>query len=238
MAVQDQQLTGKQQCATQNYFYALKSVVQSAIMDLFSSLSGLFIGQRHQLVQSLPSFSVIALISTSTASALLVHRNHPTSDLNAVQDQQLTGQQQCTTQNYFYALKPVLQPAIMDLFSSICGFFVGQRHQLVQSLPSFFAIALISTSTAPALLVHRNHSTFDLIAVQDQQLTRQQQCTTLNYFYALKLVMQLAIMDLFSLVSGFFVGQRNQLVQSLPSFFVFVLISTSSRLAFIPPPFA
>ncbi len=50
--------------------------------------------------------------------------------------------------------------------------------------------------------------------------------------------MKPAIMDLFSSLSGFFVGQRRQLVQYLPSFFVFVLISTSSRLAFIPPSFA
>ena len=28
-----------------------------------------------------------------------------------------------------------MQPAIMDLFSSMSGFFVGQRHQLEQSLP-------------------------------------------------------------------------------------------------------
>ncbi len=40
-----------------------------------------------------------------------------------------------TTQNYFYALKPAMQPAIMDLFSSMSGYFVGQRHQLEQSLP-------------------------------------------------------------------------------------------------------
>ncbi len=42
----------------------------------------------------------------------LVHHKHPTSDLIAVQEQQLTGQQQCTTQNYFYALMYVMQPAI------------------------------------------------------------------------------------------------------------------------------
>ena len=154
--------------------------MKPAIMDLFSSKSGFFVGQRHQLVQSLPSFFVIALLSTFTASTLFVHRKHPTFDLIAVQDQQLTGQQQCTTQNYFYALKPVLQPAIIDLFSSICGFFVGQQHQLVQSLLFFFAIALISTSTASALFVHRKHPTFDLIAVQDQELTGQQQCDTQN----------------------------------------------------------
>jgi hypothetical protein len=75
----------------------------------------------------------------------------------------------CTTQNYFCALKPAMKPAIMDLLSSISEFFVDQRHQLVQSLPSFFAITLISTPTASTLLVHRNHPTFDLIAVQDQQ---------------------------------------------------------------------
>jgi hypothetical protein len=50
--------------------------------------------------------------------------------------------------------------------------------------------------------------------------------------------MQPDIMDLFSPLSVFFVDQRHQLVQSLPSFFVFVLISTSSRWAFIPPPSA
>jgi hypothetical protein len=61
---------------------------------------------------------------------------------------------------------------------------------------------------------------------------------TQKYFYALKPAMQPAIMDLFSSLSGFFVGQRHQLVQSLSSFFIFVLISTSSRLAFIPPPLA
>ena len=91
-------------------------------------------------------FFAIALISTSTASALLVHRNHPTSDLIAVQDQQLTGQQQCTTQSYFYAPKPVMQPAFMDLLLLISEFFVGQQHQLVQALPSFFVFVLISTS--------------------------------------------------------------------------------------------
>ena len=238
IAVQDQQLIGQQQCNTKIYFYALKPVLQSAIMDLFSSISGFFVGRRHQLVQSLPSFFAIALISTSTASALLVHRYPPAFDLIAVQDQQLTGQQQCTTQNYFYALKPVMQPAFMDLLSSISEFFIGQRHQFVQSKPSTIAIVLISTSTASSLLAHRNHPTFDLIAVHNKQLTEQQQCTTQIYFYALKSVMQRAITDLFSSLSGFFIGQRHQLVQALPSFFVFVLISTSSRLAFIPPPFA
>jgi hypothetical protein len=113
-------------------------------------------------------------------ATLLVHRNHPTSDPIALQDQPITRQQQCTTQNYFYSLKPVLQSAIMSLFSSIRGFFVGQRHQLVHSLPSFFVIALISTSTAS--FVHRNHPTFDLIAAQDQLLIGQQQCTTQKLF--------------------------------------------------------
>jgi hypothetical protein len=62
---------------------------------------------------------------------------------------------------YFYALKPVMQPAITGLLSSITEFFVGQRHQLVQSLPSSIAIVLISTSTASALLVHSNPQCFD-----------------------------------------------------------------------------
>ncbi len=57
-------------------------------------------------------------------------------------------------------------------------------------------------------------------------------------FFALKSVMQPTITDLFSSLSGFFIGQRHQLVNSLRSFFVFVLISTSSRWAFIPPPSA
>ena len=131
-----------------------------------------------------------------------------------------------------------MQPAIMDLLSSIRGFFVGQRHQLVQSLPSFFVIDLISTSTASALFVRRKHLTSDLIAVREQQLTGQQQCATQKYFYALKSVVQPASTDLFSSLSGFFIGQRHQLVQSLLFFFVFVLISTSSRWAFIPPPSA
>ncbi len=134
------------------------------------------------MVLFLPSSIANFLISTSTASAPLIHRNHPTFDLIAVQDQQQTGQQQWPTQHYFNAPKPAMQPAIMDLFSSLSGFFVGQRHQLVQSLPSFFAIALISTSSASTLLVHRYHPTSDLIAVQEKHLTRQQQCTTQNYF--------------------------------------------------------
>ena len=111
-------------------------------------------------------------------------------------------------------------------------FYTNPALGWVQSLPSFFVIALISTSTASTLFVYRKHPTSNLIAVQDQQLTTQ------NYFYALKPAMQPAIMDLFSSLSVFFVGQRHPLVQSLPFFFVFVLISTSSRLAFIPPPFA
>jgi hypothetical protein len=103
-------------------------------------------------VQSLPSSIVLDLISTFTASTLLVHRSHPTSDLIAVQDQQATGQQQRTTQNYFYALMPVMQPAITDLFSSLSGYFIGQRHQLVKSLPSFFVFVLISTSSRWAFI--------------------------------------------------------------------------------------
>ena len=212
--------------------------MQSAIMDLFSSISGFFVGRRHQLVQSITSFCGIAFISTSFAPSLLVHLNHPTFVFTAVQDQQLTEQQQCTTQNYFYALKLVMQPAVMELFLPIRGFVVGQRHQLVQSLFSLCAIAIISTSTASALLVHRNHSNFDLIEVQDQQLIGQQQCTTQNYFYAPKPAMQPALVDLSSSLNGFFVGQRHQLMQSLPYFFVFVLISTSSRLTFFLPPSA
>ena len=89
-------------------------------MGVFSSISGFFVGQRHQLVQSLPSSIVIVLISNSTASALLVHRYHPTFDLIAVQDQQLTGQQQYATQNYIYALEPNMQPAIMDPYGGPC----------------------------------------------------------------------------------------------------------------------
>ncbi len=73
------------------------------------------------LLKSLPSFFAIALISTSAASNLLVHRNYPTFDLIEVQDQQLIGQQQCTTKHYFYAPRPAMQPAIMDLFSSLSG---------------------------------------------------------------------------------------------------------------------
>jgi hypothetical protein len=54
-------------------------------------------------------------------------------------------------------------------------FLRTQRHQLVQSLPFFFVIGLMSTSTASALLDHRYPPAFDLIAVQDQQSTGQQQ---------------------------------------------------------------
>ena len=82
----------------------------------------------------------------------------------------------------FYALKLALQSSFMDLFSSISGFFAGQRDHSVQSPPSFFVIALISTSVAPARLVHRYPPAFDLSVVQDQQLTGQQQYTTQNYF--------------------------------------------------------
>ena len=46
---------------------------------------------------------------------------------------------------------------------------------LVQPLLPFFVIALIFTSYASTLLVRRNHPTFDIIAVQDQQLAGQQQ---------------------------------------------------------------
>ncbi len=53
----------------------------------------------------------------------------------------------------------------VGLFLSISESFVDQRRQSVQSLPSFFVIALISTSIASTLLVHLNHPTFDLIAV-------------------------------------------------------------------------
>jgi hypothetical protein len=41
--------------------------------------------------------------------------------------------------------------AIMDLLSSISGIFVDRRHQLVQFLPSFFVIVLISASYRWAL---------------------------------------------------------------------------------------
>ena len=124
--------------------------------------------------QRLLFFFLIAIVLITTPLTFIVHSLHLTFCPIAVQDQQLTGQQQCTTQNYFYAPKLALKSAIMGLFLSIRLFFVGQRHQLVQSIPSFFvialittffAIALITTSTAPALLVHRNHATFDLTAV-------------------------------------------------------------------------
>ncbi len=82
--------------------------------------------QIHQLQgQRLLFFFLIAIVLITTPSIFIVHRLCLTFDLIAVQDQRLIGQQQCTTQIYFYALKPVLQSAIMDLFSSISGFFVG-----------------------------------------------------------------------------------------------------------------
>ncbi len=56
--------------------------------------------------------------------------------------------------------------------------------------------------------------------------------------YALKSAMQPAITDQFSSLSGYFIGQRHQLVQAPPSFFVFVLILAFSRWALIPPPSA
>ncbi len=62
----------------------------------------------------------------------------------------------------------------MDLFSPISVFFVGRRHQLVQSLPFVIVIVLISTSTVSTLLVHRHHRTLDLIGVQGQQSAEQQ----------------------------------------------------------------
>jgi hypothetical protein len=86
-------------------------------------------------------FFLITIVRIKTSSAFIVHRLHLTFDLIAVQDQQLAGQQQCATQNNFYALKPVLQSAIMDLFSSINGFSFRWRYHLVQSLPSFFVIS-------------------------------------------------------------------------------------------------
>ena len=132
--------------------------------------------QLHQLQgQRLLLFFLIAIVLIATPSTFIVYRSHLTFDSIAVQDQQLTGHQQCTTQNYFYALKHVLQSAIMDLFSLISGFFVGRRHQLMQSIPSSNAIFLISTFTASILLVHRPHLTFDSIAVHGQQVTGQQQ---------------------------------------------------------------
>jgi hypothetical protein len=115
---------------------------------------------------------------------------------------------------------------------------VGRRHQLVQSLPSFIVIVLISTSTVSTLLVYRQHFTLNLIGVQGQQSAEQQQCIYRNTFYALKSVMQPAFMDLISSISGFFVGRRHQLVKSLLCFTVNVLISTCSRWMFIPPPSA
>ncbi len=57
----------------------------------------------------------------------------------------------------------------LQFFSSIRGFFVGQRRQLV--------------------LVQRNHLTFDLIAVQDQQLTGQQQRATRIHIFKTRSVL-------------------------------------------------
>jgi hypothetical protein len=132
--------------------------------------------QLHQLQgQRLLFFFLIAIVLITTPLTFIVNSLHLTFCPIAVQDQQLTGQQQCATQNYFYAFKLVLQSASMDLFSSISWFFVGRRHQLVQSILSSNVIVLNSTSTASALLVHQYRLTFDLIAVQGQQLTGQQQ---------------------------------------------------------------
>jgi hypothetical protein len=72
-----------------------------------------------------------------------------------------------------------------------------QIHQLQgQRLLLFFLIAIVFVTASSTFMVHRQHLTFDLIAVQDQQLTGQQQCTTLNYFFAPKPALQSAIMDL------------------------------------------
>ena len=115
--------------------------------------------QLHQLQGKRPLFFfLIAIVLITTPSTFIVYRPQLTFDPIAVQNHQLTGQQQCTTQNYCHAPKLALPSAIMDLFLSISGFFVGRRHQLVQSIPSSNAIVLISTSTASALLVHRNHN--------------------------------------------------------------------------------
>jgi hypothetical protein len=53
-----------------------------------------------------------------------------------------------TCQTTFYEFMPVMLAAIIDMFSSFIAFFFGQRHQLVQSLPSFFVFVLISTSSS------------------------------------------------------------------------------------------
>ncbi len=63
--------------------------------------------------------------------------------------------------------------------SAVCyhGLVFVDKWVLRRSAASIGALStLISTSTAPALLVHRYPPAFDLIAVQDQQLTGQQQC--------------------------------------------------------------
>ncbi len=49
--------------------------------------------------------------------------------------------------NLFYAIMSAMQPAITDLFSSLSWFFISQRHQLVQSLPSSIVFVVISTSS-------------------------------------------------------------------------------------------
>ncbi len=105
-----------------------------------------------------------------SASNFIANRHHFTPGLIAAHNQQLTGQQQCLAKIQFHALEPVMQPAIMDLFSSITGFFVGRRHQLVQSLPASIIIALISTPSGSTLFAHRYRPTFDLIEAQDQRL--------------------------------------------------------------------
>ncbi len=73
--------------------------------------------QIHQLQEQRLLFSfLIAIVLITTSSTFIVHCLHLTFDLIAVQEKQLTGQQQCTTQTYFYALKSVTQSAFMDLF--------------------------------------------------------------------------------------------------------------------------
>jgi hypothetical protein len=84
-----------------------------------------------------------------------------------------------------------MQPAITDLFSSIRGFFVGLRHLLVQSVPSIFATLLFRP--LPRQL-------FSFIVFKTAAVNYS------KYFYALRPLMQPAAMDLFSSLSGFFVG--------------------------------
>ncbi len=143
-----QQFAGQQQCSTQIQIHALRSAMQPAITNLFSSRSGFFVGRRNQLVQFTPSFIAIALISTSTFSTLHAHRHRFTLDLIVAQGQQFTGQQQCITEIQLYAsFKSALRVAIMGLlFSSISGFFVGRRHQFVHSL---FPLSSSSPSSRP-----------------------------------------------------------------------------------------